>query len=94
MLRDERRHVAPDAVEAVRAFLQDGADSPLYGRDPGTAALAARDRRDAGQRSAGRRPPRAAPARRRLSRAARAAAVGRLRGGDVSRLARRARVCT
>jgi hypothetical protein len=41
MLRDERRHVAPDAVEAVRAFLQDGADSPLYGRDPATAALAA-----------------------------------------------------
>jgi len=41
MLRDERRHVTPDAVEAVRAFLQDGADSPLYGRDPATAALAA-----------------------------------------------------
>lgn len=41
MLRDERRPVAPDAVEAVRAFLQDGADSPLYGRDPATAALAA-----------------------------------------------------
>ena len=41
MLRDDRRPVAPDAVEAVRSFLQDGADSPLYGRDPGTAALAA-----------------------------------------------------
>ena len=41
MLRDERRHVTPDAVEAVRAFLQDGADSALYGRDPATAALAA-----------------------------------------------------
>ena len=40
MLRDSRHHVTPEAMEAVRSFLHDGADSPLYGRDPATAALA------------------------------------------------------
>jgi len=33
-LRDEDVAVSPSALEAVRAFMTDGADSPLYGRDP------------------------------------------------------------
>ena len=42
MLRNERRHVTPDAVEArARASSRTAPDSPLYGRDPATAALAA-----------------------------------------------------
>jgi hypothetical protein len=40
-LRDEDVAVAPAALDAVRAFLTDGAGSPLYGSDPLAARLAA-----------------------------------------------------
>jgi hypothetical protein len=42
-LRDEQTAVSRDAIDAVRAFMTDGIDSPLYGRDP----LAARRGADA-----------------------------------------------
>ncbi len=58
MLRDERRHVAPDAVEAVRAFLQDGADSRAV--RPRSGAPPPSPRRPSRCRSAVRRPAAAA----------------------------------
>jgi hypothetical protein len=33
-LRDEQTVVSRQALDAVRAFMTDGIDSPLYGRDP------------------------------------------------------------
>jgi hypothetical protein len=42
-LRDEQTTVSRDAIDAVRKFITDGIDSPLYGRDP----LAARRSADA-----------------------------------------------
>jgi hypothetical protein len=42
-LRNEDIAVSRDALDAVRAFMTDGIDSPLYGRDP----LAARRGADA-----------------------------------------------
>ena len=42
-LRDEDLVVSREALDAVRAFMTDGIESPLYGRDP----LAARRRADA-----------------------------------------------
>ena len=38
--RDEEVAVSREAIDAVRAFITDGIDSPLYGRDP----LAAQER--------------------------------------------------
>jgi hypothetical protein len=43
VLRDERVAVSHEAIDAVRRFITDGIDSPLYGRDP----LAARRGADA-----------------------------------------------
>ena len=43
VLRNERIAVSREALDAVRTFLTDGIDSPLYGRDP----LAARRGADA-----------------------------------------------
>ena len=83
MLRNERRAVTPDAVEAVRAFLQDGADSPAVRARPGDRGPRRGHRRDAGQRPAGVRPPRRAPADRRLTSPPRPPSGGR----DVSRSA-------
>jgi hypothetical protein len=40
-LRDEDIAVAPAALDAVHAFMTDGAGSPLYGRDPRAARLGA-----------------------------------------------------
>ena len=34
VLRDEEVAVSREAIDAVRAFITDGIDSPLYGRDP------------------------------------------------------------
>ena len=34
MLRDEDVAVSRDALDAVRAFMTDGIDSPLFGSDP------------------------------------------------------------
>ena len=34
ILRDETATVSLEAIAAVRAFMTDGIDSPLYGRDP------------------------------------------------------------
>jgi hypothetical protein len=42
-LRDKQTAVSREAIDAVRAFMTDGIDSPLYGRDP----LAARRGADA-----------------------------------------------
>ena len=42
-LRDEDATVSREAMDAVRRFITDGIDSPLYGRDP----LAARRGADA-----------------------------------------------
>ena len=42
-LRDEQITVSREALDAVRTFMTDGIDSPLYGRDP----LAARRGADA-----------------------------------------------
>jgi hypothetical protein len=42
-LRNEDLAISREALDAVRAFMTDGIDSPLYGRDP----LAARRRADA-----------------------------------------------
>jgi hypothetical protein len=41
VLRDEDVVVSRDALDAVRTFMTDGIDSPLYGRDPLTAHRAA-----------------------------------------------------
>ena len=43
VLRDDRVAVSREAIDAVRHFITDGIDSPLYGRDP----LAARRGADA-----------------------------------------------
>ena len=43
VLRDDRVSVSREAIDAVRQFITDGIDSPLYGRDP----LAARRGADA-----------------------------------------------
>ena len=43
VLRNDSISVSRDAIDAVRAFMTDGVDSPLYGRDP----LAARRGADA-----------------------------------------------
>ena len=43
MLRNESTSVSREAIEAVRRFMTDGIDSPLFGRDP----LAARRGADA-----------------------------------------------
>ena len=43
VLRDDRVAVSREAIDAVRTFITDGIDSPLYGRDP----LAARRGADA-----------------------------------------------
>ena len=40
-LRDEDASVSREALDAVRAFMTDGAASPLYGRDPLAAHRAA-----------------------------------------------------
>ncbi len=40
-LRDEDDVVSRDALDAVRSFMTDGIDSPLYGRDPLAARRAA-----------------------------------------------------
>ena len=40
-LRDEDLVVPPEALAAVRDFMTDGIDSPLYGRDPLAARRAA-----------------------------------------------------
>ena len=40
-LRDEQEFVSREALDTVRAFLTDGIDSPLYGRDPLAAHRAA-----------------------------------------------------
>jgi hypothetical protein len=40
-LRDAHAVVSREALDAVRRFMTDGADSPLYGRDPLTALRAA-----------------------------------------------------
>ena len=50
-LRDEDVAVSREALDAVRTFMTDGIDSPLYGRDP----LAARRGADALRRRLGRR---------------------------------------
>jgi hypothetical protein len=42
-LRDDQIVVSREAIDAVRAFMTDGVDSPIYGRDP----LAARRSADA-----------------------------------------------
>ena len=47
VLRDEDVVVSREALDAVREFMTDGIDSPLYGRDP----LAARRGADALRRS-------------------------------------------
>jgi hypothetical protein len=44
-LRDEHAVVSREALDAVRAFMTDGIDSPLYGRDPLAARRAADDLR-------------------------------------------------
>ena len=56
-LRDEDVAVTPAALAAVRAFVTDGASSPLYGRDPLVA------RRDAEALRAGSSPATARCAR-------------------------------
>jgi hypothetical protein len=40
-LRDEDLTVSPEALAALRAFMTNGIDSPLYGRDPLAARRAA-----------------------------------------------------
>jgi hypothetical protein len=40
-LRDEEMVISREALDAVRAFMTDGIDSPLYGRDPLAAQRAA-----------------------------------------------------
>ena len=40
-LRDEQSVVSREALDAVRTFMTDGIDSPLYGRDPLAAQRAA-----------------------------------------------------
>ena len=40
-LRDEDLVVSPEALAAVREFMTNGIDSPLYGRDPLAARRAA-----------------------------------------------------
>jgi hypothetical protein len=40
-LRDEGHDVPRDAMDAIRTFMTDGIDSPLYGRDPLAAHRAA-----------------------------------------------------
>ena len=40
-LRDEDIALAPATLDAVHAFMTDGADSPLYGNDPLAARRAA-----------------------------------------------------
>jgi hypothetical protein len=45
-LRDEQAFVSREALDAVRAFLTDGIDSPLYGRDPLAAHRAADELRN------------------------------------------------
>jgi hypothetical protein len=55
MLRDERIDVSREALAAVREFLTDGIDSPLFGRDPLAAHRAADELRgivSAGARAA------------------------------------------
>jgi hypothetical protein len=44
-LRDEDVIVSREALDAVRSFMTDGIDSPLYGRDPLAAHRAADDLR-------------------------------------------------
>jgi hypothetical protein len=46
ILRDETAPVSPEALAAVRAFMTDGIDSPLYGRDPVAARRGAEQLRD------------------------------------------------
>jgi len=41
VLRDDEVAVSRNAIDAVRAFITDGVDSPLYGRDPLAAHRAA-----------------------------------------------------
>jgi hypothetical protein len=40
-LRDSEIDIPPSALDAVHAFMTDGAGSPLYGRDPAAARLGA-----------------------------------------------------
>ena len=40
-LRNEDNAISREGVDAVRAFMTDGIDSPLYGRDPLAARRAA-----------------------------------------------------
>ena len=57
VLRDDRVSVSREAIDAVRQFITDGIDSPLYGRDP--AGRPPRRRRAAQPAPGGRdRPPR------------------------------------
>jgi hypothetical protein len=46
MLRDEDVAVSREALNAIRKFMTDGIDSPLYGRDPLAAHRAADDLRN------------------------------------------------
>ena len=39
VLADPARHVAPNAIQKLRAFLTDGASSPLFRDDPDAARL-------------------------------------------------------
>jgi hypothetical protein len=43
VLRDPARPVSPMAMRELRAFVCDGATSPLHGSDPEAAGVAARD---------------------------------------------------
>jgi hypothetical protein len=45
-LRDEQEFVSREALDTVRAFMTDGIDSPLYGRDPLAAHRAADELRN------------------------------------------------
>jgi hypothetical protein len=61
-LRDEGNVVSRDAMDAIRTFMTDGIDSPLYGRDPLAAHRAADELRSLVTGTAAQRPREAARA--------------------------------